>query len=186
MLNLRESFEFLKKFPIVRYFIVKSEEDLNKLPFPYFLKASISGHKTEEHAIFRCKNLQEAEKNLQTLKKKYKEIIMQEEAEGIEMIIGLKKDRVFGKLLMVGFGGIFTEKIKDISFRACPIDKKEIEKMLEELKFYSILASRKKYAIGRFIALAFEISKLNIEEMDLNPVFLNEKDAVIVDARIEI
>ena len=185
MLDLKESFEFLKKFPVVRYSLVKSEENLQR-DFPYFLKASISGHKTEEHAIFRCKNLQEARKNFQILKKKYKEIIIQDEAEGIEMIIGLKKDDVFGKLLMIGFGGIFTEKIKDVSFRACPINKDEIEKMLQELKFYSILVSRKKYAIEKFISLAFEISKLNVKEMDLNPVFLNEKEAIIVDARIEI
>ena len=186
MLNLIESFEFLRKFPIARYDIIKSEEDLEKLDFPYYMKVSISGHKTEEKAIFRCKNIEEAKKNFNFLRKKFNsEIIIQEEAEGIEMIIGLKKDKVFGKLFLIGFGGIFTEKIKDVSFRALPIDRKEIEKMILELKFNSLLFSRKKYNISKFIELALNISKLDISELDLNPVMLNENNAVIVDARLE-
>ena len=187
MLNLKDSFDFLKSFPIAKYFLVKTEKDLQRIDFPYYMKASIAGHKTEEKAITRCRNLEEAKNTYLFLSKKFVgDIIIQKESEGIEMIIGLKKDTVFGRLLMIGFGGIFTEKIKDISFRAVPLDKKEIEKMLQELKFYSMLVSRKKYAIDKFVELALKVSRLEIHEMDLNPVILNEEEAVIVDARIEL
>jgi hypothetical protein len=57
--------------------------------------------------------------------------------------------------------------------------------MLKELKFYSSLVSRKKYAIDKFIEIAYAVSKLGIKELDLNPVILNEEEAIIVDARLE-
>lgn len=185
MLSLIDSFNMLKKFPMVKYKTINSQSDLN-FQFPFWLKADISGHKTEEKAVLKCRNQKEAEENFQFLSKKFpkEKIIMQEQAEGIEMIIGLKKDRVFGKLLMIGFGGINAEVMKDVSFRALPVDKKEILKMIQELKLYPSLVSRKKYALDKFIELVEKVSWLDVAEMDLNPIILNEKEAIIVDARI--
>lgn len=117
-----------------------------------------------------------------------KKIVIQEAKDGKEMIIGIKDDKVFGKLLLVGFGGINAEVLKDVSFRALPVDKEEIKKMLEELKLYPSLVTRKKYAVDKFISMIEEVSKIAVKqkimEMDLNPVILDEKDAYIVDARI--
>lgn len=186
MLDIIDSFKLLKGFPLAKYFIVKSEEDLEKLSFPYYLKANISGHKTEQKAVLRCNNLQEAQINFDSLSQFKTDIIAQETIEGIEIILGIKEDKVFGKLFMLGFGGIFAETIKDISFRALPIEKKEIEAMIKELKLHPILSSRKKYAINKLIDLADKISKMDISEADFNPIILTEKDAIIVDSRIEI
>ncbi len=190
MLNIIDSFEKLKenKFPIANHHIIKSEADLKKLQFPCWLKVNIEGHKTEEKAVIKANNLKEAEKTLKDLRKRFPEnsIIAQEQVDGIEMIIGIKEDKVFGKLLMIGFGGTLTEIIKDISFRALPIDKKEIEKMISELKLSKILNSGKKFAIDELISLAEKLSKLDVKEADFNPVIVNEKEAVIVDARLEI
>lgn len=185
MLGVIESFNFLKALPLVKWKIISSENELN-FEFPFWLKADISGHKTEASAVLKCKNIKEAVENFKLLKKKFpnSHIVMQEQAEGIEIILGIKEDLTFGKLLMVGFGGIQAEIVKDISFRALPVDKKEIEKMLKELKLYPMLTSRKKYALDKLITLAERISLLNIKEADFNPIILNEKEAVIVDARI--
>ena len=188
MQSLISAFKILKGLPIAKYSIVKSESDLSKPDFPIWLKADVSGHKTEEKAVLKCRNEKEARANLDFLRKKFpsRQILMQEQTEGIEMIIGLKEDKVFGKLLMVGFGGIQAEVVKDVSFRALPIDKKEIEKMLRELNLYPSLVTRKKYAIEKFISLAEKVSWLDVKEADFNPVILNEQEAVIVDARINI
>ncbi len=187
MLNLTESFKLLKKLPLAKYKIISSESELWR-EFPYYLKASISEHKTEKQAVIKCKNEKEARSSFKLLKKKFPncEIIIQEQVEGIELILGLKKDKVFGKLLMIGFGGIFAEAVKDVSFRAIPVDEKEIEKMIRELKFFPILINRKKYALDKFIKLAEKVSQLTISELDLNPVILNENMAIIVDARVDI
>ena len=71
-------------------------------------------------------------------------IIIQEGFEGIEMIVGLKSDDVFGKLLVVGFGGIFAEVKKDVSFRALPVTRKDIVQMIKDLKSVEIFRARGK------------------------------------------
>lgn len=188
MLNVIDSFQALKGFPIAKWTVIKNEADLKNLDFPCWLKVNISEHKLEQKAVVQVTNVSEAESSLKNLRKKFptETIIAQESVNGIEMILGIKEDKAFGKLLMIGFGGTFTEIVKDVSFRAIPVDKKEIEASLKELKMYPVLVSRKKYAIDKLISIAEKISKLDIKEADINPVILNEKEAVIVDARIQL
>ena len=58
-------------------------------------------------------------------------------------------------------------------------------KTYEVYKFSELSEEAKQYAIDKFIDLAYEVTKLPFKELDLNPVILTEKDAVIVDARGE-
>jgi hypothetical protein len=187
MKDLIESFEILKKFPIAKTKIIEKESDLECLPFPYFMKVSIPEHKTEKKALLKCNNISEAKTSFSCLRKKFssEKIVIQEAIDGVEMIIGLKEDPVFDKILLIGFGGTFVETLKDIQFRVTPISKDEIKKALESLKLYPSLFKRKKYAIDKFIDLAYNVSKIDLKELDLNPVILTEKSAVIVDARLE-
>jgi acyl-CoA synthetase (NDP forming) len=60
-------------------------------------------------------------------------ILVQEYLVGHEFIIGIKKDPTFGHVVMVGFGGIYVEVLKDISFRVCPIDTNDAVSMVDEL-----------------------------------------------------
>lgn len=186
MLKLVESFEKLKKISIAKYKVIIKEEDLKEFGFPCYLKVSAPIHKTDEGGVIKCNDFEQAKKEYQKLKKKFKnfEIIVQEAIEGIEMIIGVKQDEVFDRVLMVGFGGIHAESIKDVSFRAIPVDKAEIKNMLLELKGSESLYKRKKYAIKKLIKLIEKVSKINVDEMDLNPVIVNEKKAIVVDARV--
>jgi hypothetical protein len=186
MKGLIESFGLLKGLPIAKFKKIESENNLSDMNFPYWMKVSIPEHKAELGAVKKCRNEKEAADNFNSLKNKFpgSEIIIQEDIEGMEMIIGLKQDRVFSRLLMIGFGGKQAEILRDVSFRALPIDKKEIEKMIKELKLYPLLI-KKKYALDKFISLAEKISWLSVKELDLNPVVLNEKEAIIVDARAE-
>ena len=55
--------------------------------------------------------------------------------EGFELIIGYVNEKNFGPCLMAGMGGIFTEAIKDISFRTLPMTKSDAVSMIKELKF---------------------------------------------------
>ena len=112
----------------------------------------------------------------------------------MEVIVGTVKDPQFGSTIMYGLGGIFVEIIKDVSFRLVPITRDEAFEMIEELKAYPILqgyrktSSVKKEAI---IQILVNISQLisdypEIEELDLNPIVINEKGAKVIDARIII
>ncbi|MFA5855999.1 MAG: acetate--CoA ligase family protein [Candidatus Pacearchaeota archaeon] len=184
MKTILETFKLMKNLPIAKTIQINSNSDLNKIPFPYYMKVSLSVHKLEKKAVVKIDNLDSANKEYLRLKKEFPNvpIIIQELISGTEMIIGLKDDAVFDKLLLIGFGGTNAEVIKDVQFRANP-SKDEISKALTQLKLYPVLFKRKKHAIDKFVDLAYEVSKLNLKELDLNPVILNEKGAFIVDAR---
>jgi len=185
MLTLLECFEKLKKLPLAKTIIIKYEDDLAKIKFPYYMKVSLAEHKLEKKAVLKIENIEEAKSNYSNLKKQFQKnpIIIQEQIQGVEMIIGLKEDKIFEKLLLIGFGGTNAEILKDIQFLAIPASKEEILEAVSSLKLYDTLHKRKKYAIDKFIDLAYEVSKLNFKELDLNPVILTEDKAVIVDAR---
>lgn len=187
MKTLLECFKKMKKLPLAKTIVVKSDSDIIKIKFPCYMKASMGEHKLEKKAVLKIENLEEAKKTYLQLSKEFKKtpILIQEQVIGTEMILGLKEDKVFGKLLLIGFGGINAEVLKDVQFRSIPLNREEILKAISELKLYPTLFQRKKHAIDKFINLAYEVSKLNFRELDLNPVILNEKDAVIVDARGE-
>ena len=157
MKTLKESFEILKSFPIAEWKAVGSEEDFPK-EFPFYLKADVAEHKTELGGVKKCRNLEEARRNLVDLRRKFGgRIIVQAEAEGVEMIVGIKGDKVFGDLLMVGFGGTFVEFMQDVSFRALPVSRHDIIDMVRELKHFGIFESRKKFALGKFVKFVYAI-----------------------------
>ncbi|MCX7858264.1 MAG: acetate--CoA ligase family protein [Deltaproteobacteria bacterium] len=119
-------------------------------------------------------------------------ISVQKMAEpGIEVVVGVTFDETFDHVLMFGLGGIFVEVLKDVSFRVLPIDDRDAENMVREIKGYKILSGYrgKKADTEALKNLLLQISTLvhrfpQIREMDLNPVFVYDKGYKIVDARI--
>ena len=113
-------------------------------------------------------------------------------AEGVEVIIGTKYDDQFGPIIMYGLGGIMVEVLKDVAFRVIPLTPTGARKMIEETKSYPILNGARgkppldKKAIAKLLMLCSEIviAYPAIQEMDLNPVIVHQKDTTIVDARI--
>ena len=116
---------------------------------------------------------------------------MQKQIEGQHLLLGIKKDSAFHHVIALGAGGIFTEVIKDVSFRIPPLNKSHAEEMLSELKISRILQGyrNQKFRTGEVIDAILSLSRLsknypNIQELDINPMIVNDKEAVIVDARI--
>ena len=114
---------------------------------------------------------------------------MVENAEHV--IIGGKRDPQFGPIVMFGLGGVFVEVMKDVSFRACPITRKDAMDMMQEIKGYQILKGYrgKSYDLNSLVNVLMKVCKLlmenqKIQELDINPVFVLKKGAVAVDARI--
>lgn len=184
MRSVLESFKLLKGLPLVKFKIVNSKKDLTGFSFPCFLKIDSAEHKTDIGGVLKCNSFEELEKNLSVLQKNFKEndILLQEHVDGIEMIIGIKNDEVFGNVLMIGAGGVGVEIYKDTSFRVLPVNRKDLEEMFQELKIKDI-SKRKKINFEKFLDVAEKVSKLKVSELDLNPVIVNEKGAWIVDAR---
>lgn len=172
----------------------------NKIGFPIVLKVYSDKviHKTEENAVItNIQNEKELENNFLLLDKKFKDkegIIIQKQFKGKEIVIGLSFDKTFGPTIMVGLGGIFVEVLNDVSFRVCPITKKDALEMLKELKGYDTLMNfrgSKEVDINKIVELLLSLSQLILKEedissVDFNPVFINEKEISIADFRIII
>lgn len=113
---------------------------------------------------------------------------------GIELIVGGMRDPQFGPVVMVGFGGIFVEILKDVSFRVAPISEKEAQAMLRELKLYPLLTGargQEKVDIDVLAAMIVKIGQAlveipHIKEIDLNPVRVYSNRVLALDARIII
>jgi acyl-CoA synthetase (NDP forming) len=123
-----------------------------------------------------------------------KKISVQKMAEEpiTELIIGMTTDPQFGPALMFGIGGILVELLEDVSFRIAPITEYDAKEMIHEIKGFPILdgyRGKPKADIDAIVGILLKISDLvtvheEINEMDLNPVFIYEKGLICVDARI--
>lgn len=114
---------------------------------------------------------------------------------GTEMIIGVKNDKDFGPVMMVGMGGVFVELFKDVQLSPAPLTAKQAEEMLEKLKSYPLLNGyrgskpRNKQALIDLLVKISQVAaegKDYIKELDINPVFVTEKDAQIADALLVV
>ncbi|MEW6667218.1 MAG: acetate--CoA ligase family protein [Thermodesulfobacteriota bacterium] len=119
-------------------------------------------------------------------------LVCREAHPGLEIIVGALADPVFGPTLMFGLGGIFTEVMRDVSFRVAPVKRVDVEEMIEEIKGYPVLAGLRGQRPRDLKALAnliLAVSRLvserpEIKELDLNPVRLYERGLMVLDARI--
>lgn len=191
---LYEDLKFLKKegIPVVRLVRVKGESDLKKakrLGYPLVLKIT-RGHKTDVGGVVL--NITSEGELLKAYRrlKKFGELVAQKQVSGIETIIGVKKDPTFEQVIMFGLGGVFTELLRDVSFRACPISKKEALSMMKEIRASRLLFGfRGRRANIRLLQeVLVKVSKMavkyDIKEMDINPFIVDEKKGYAVDARI--
>jgi acetate---CoA ligase (ADP-forming) subunit beta len=113
---------------------------------------------------------------------------------GIEIIIGMSRDAQFGPVIMFGLGGIFVEVLKDVSFRLIPIEKRDAEQMIKEIKAYTLLNGYRGQEPADILSLVDILLKVSdlvvknpgIKEIDINPVFAYKDSAVAVDARIVV
>lgn len=106
---------------------------------------------------------------------------------GLEIIVGGKTDEQFGKMILIGLGGIYVETFKDFALRLCPITKHDAESMLQQLKSKPILAPNRE-AESRITELLLKVSEMfvnnEMNELDLNPVILHDNTYDAVDLRI--
>jgi len=116
--------------------------------------------------------------------------------KGKEVILGMAKDPDFGPMLMFGLGGIYVEVLKDVSFRIAPIDKREANAMINEIRSFPLLRGVRGEEPADIQSIVDSLVKLSqlvtdfpeIIEMDINPLMVmsSGKGAVAVDCRISV
>ncbi|MBU4301057.1 MAG: acetate--CoA ligase family protein [Nanoarchaeota archaeon] len=121
-------------------------------------------------------------------------VSVEETLSGVELIVGAKQDPQFGPIILFGIGGVFVEILKDAAIRLAPIKRKDAKEMISEIKGHKLLEGYRGMPQVNLAAVEDALlaaSKLickhvEIMEMDINPLFANEKKAVVGDARIII
>src|SRR5437016_9348573 len=113
---------------------------------------------------------------------------------GMEVILGMARDKVYGPFLVFGLGGIYVEYLKDVSFGLPPLTDRDAMRMIESIRTYPILRGVRGEPARDVTALQDAILRLgalvsdfdSIQEMDLNPVLVLEEGRgyCAVDARI--
>ena len=107
-----------------------------------------------------------------------------------EAIIGLNTDQNFGKIIVFGTGGIYTEVMEDISLRILPTN--EFEKMINETKIGKILKGvrgEEPKALDKVIDTLNKVQQIafdfpEIISIDINPILITQKRAVVADFKI--
>jgi acetyltransferase len=203
IMNPDEVFHLLKSYglPVADFAMTGNiTETLNaakNIGYPVALKMASPGilHKTEAQGVIlniphpqaladACRNM-EADTYL----------IQKMAAPGHEVIIGGRRDQEFGPVILFGLGGLFTEVLRDVALRICPIHAAQALAMIEETKGVRILKGFRGHAAADMKALAdclVKVSKLLVENpdignLDMNPLFVFEKNkgCLVVDAKME-
>lgn len=112
---------------------------------------------------------------------------------GTEIIIGLLDDPQFGPVIMFGLGGIFTEILKDVSFRVLPIERTDAMQMIRETQGYELLRGYRGQPPVSEELLVDLLMKANrmgmdltgrLESVDFNPIVVWEDQHRVLDAKI--
>jgi acyl-CoA synthetase (NDP forming) len=113
--------------------------------------------------------------------------------DGVEMILGVRRDPQFGPIVLLGFGGVYAETLQDVSFALPPFSAEHARRCVDRLKLRPLLdgvRSTPVADIAAFCELAAGFSAMVdalrdvLEEIDVNPVIVHEDGCTIVDALV--
>lgn len=170
-----------------------------KLGFPVVIKGCSAelAHKTEAGMVkLNVGNSEEAAHVFDELMGKIKGldgVLIQKMVKGSrEFVIGLSRDPQFGPCVMFGLGGIFTEALKDVTFRVAPLSNEDALEMIDEIKTKKILDEFRgspavdREALAKALVGVGELGMKydSIAEIDINPLIICGDKPVAVDALV--
>jgi acetyl coenzyme A synthetase (ADP forming)-like protein len=121
-------------------------------------------------------------------------IVERQHPQGLELIVGGRRDPAFEKVISFGLGGTLVELLRDIAIRVLPVDEADVRSMVRQIKGYQLIkgyrgeARKDEEAIVQVILAATRLLSEHpeVQEFDINPLMLYEHGAVAVDARFSI
>jgi acetyltransferase len=179
--------------PAVAKSAIEAADIANKIGYPVVMKI----HSPDEDGVWN---------NFKNMTRSIKEKMPEAKIEGVtiqpmvnikdatEMILGIKKDPIFGTVLLVGMGGIGAEVFKDTKLAFPPLNERLTRSMLKSLKIYPFLKGYRgapEKDIEKLIEVIIRLSYLaadypEITELDINPLLVGTTDVIALDARIVI
>ena len=193
----KEAEKFLEKqgFDIVEGFfvssVIKLKKSLKKIGLPCVIKVSgprivhkggLKGVKT------KIRTYSEALHEFRSFRrfKGSTGVLIQKRFFGKEFLLGIKKTPEFEHVLVFGAGGSKVEEKKDVSFRVCPVDKKDVRAMMKETKIGKRLPRKSIDILCENLIKLCELSNKHpkISELDINPFTIFKSVGKVIDARI--
>ena len=210
VLNNEETRKILENYniPVSQSALAKNEEEAvqiaRKIGFPVAMKVASPDilHKTEvkgvELNIVDEKEVRQAfNRIMESVKKNSKAKlhgILVEEMIGkkYELIIGCKKDSIFGPAIVFGMGGVAVNVFKDMKVGLPPLNMALAEMLIKETKIYKLLKGYRgmkpvnleeiQFLLYKFAYLVSDFPE--IKEIDINPYSIDEEGGVVVDAKV--
>jgi acyl-CoA synthetase (NDP forming) len=111
--------------------------------------------------------------------------------DGVETVVGVSTDELFGPVVMFGLGGVFVEVYEDVTFRVPPFDKDEANRMVREVKGFKLLEGtrgQKPANVRGLVEVIMKVQRLaldhadHLQELDINPLLVGPKRVVALDA----
>jgi acyl-CoA synthetase (NDP forming) len=193
------------KIPVTKEMLATDKDSLLKatkeIGYPLVLKGCSADitHKTESGIIhIDIRNDDEANEAYKAIKAGMNNngewaVLIQEMIKGKrELVAGMTRDPQFGPCVMFGLGGIFTEVLKDITFRMAPLSKQDAMDMICEIKAYKLLEPIRGMAAADLDMLSDILINLgqiglennDVKEIDINPIIISGNRPVAVDALV--
>jgi len=170
-----------------------------KSGYPVVLKTAEAGilHKTD------CAGVKLGIENEEQLKAAYGDLLARLgprvtvspmlNVSGVEMVLGLVRDQQFGPLVMLGFGGVNVETIRDVAYALPPFDQATALRLLDSLRLRPLLDGLRNrpavdveafcLAAERFSIMAAALAN-EISEIDINPVIVHSEGCIAVDGLV--
>lgn len=200
-LFFREAKEIMDIYQIntIEFQEISNEKEL-EIDFPMAMKVDSEKilHKTDKQGvILGIKNEDDFRKAYQKMSENFpKENIIIQPMKEIknEIIIGIKKDKIVGPVVVFGLGGIYTEVFKLVDFLIPPLTISEIKKVIlkSPVRFlFEKTRGQEPCNIEKFAEILFKISILaqdleEINEFDINPLLIynDERSSLVIDVKI--
>jgi acyl-CoA synthetase (NDP forming) len=191
-------------FPVVRFALVveagEAAAKAEEMQFPVVLKAERPGlvHKSDADAVrlglMNGAAVAEAFYDFRHRLGAGPALLQRQAKPGVELVLGARRDPLFGPIVMAGLGGVWIEALNDVALRVAPIDGEEAQSMLDELKgrkLFTGLRGRPPIDSARLAGLIADMSRwfcaaTSLDEIDLNPVIADGDTLTIVDARMRV
>ena len=180
----------------------QAENVARDLGFPVVMKATRPGlvHKTEAGGVHLGLSdesaVREAYLSIAGLPNETEpEVALQPMVQtGVELVVGVAHDILFGSLVMVGLGGVHTDLLGDRSFRALPLTDQDVAAMWRELRAAPLLTGYRGApamdtdALEQLILRVAELAKdfPEVSELDLNPVVAVPSGVAALDIKIKL
>lgn len=201
------------KLPLVQGTVATSAEEAvklaSKIGFPVAVKLASRQivHKTEIGAVrLNLANEQAVRDAFETIRSRLAQdhkldamegvLVQPMVSEGVEVMVGMTRDPLFGPLLAFGLGGIHVEILGDVQFRITPLTDRDAAELVREIKGYRLLQGYRGHPAADVEAIEEVLLRLSrlveeipeISELDLNPIFALPpgQGCKIADARIRV